>query len=185
MFLKENGYSPKGVVCDGKQSIVLGAESLGIPVQRCLVHLQLGIKRLTTKRPKTQAGKDLLLWSRSLNQVTNKQERKIMILWFKRIYLRHRDFLKEKSFGVNEKTGQQQSWYTHRYLRQANRLIINARYNLFTYLKVSNMPKDNNGIEGFFSQLNTKVSRHRGLKQDRRENLIAWMFWLRKFNKKP
>ncbi|MBU2592415.1 MAG: hypothetical protein ABH867_01730 [Patescibacteria group bacterium] len=34
----------------------------------------------------------------------------------------------------------------------------------FTYLNIANMPKDNNGLEGFFSQLETKASRHRGLK---------------------
>ncbi len=45
------------------------------------------------------------------------------------------------------------------------------------------MPKDTNGIEGFFSQLGTKVSRHRGMKQKRKENLISWYFYLRKFPK--
>ncbi|MBU2592269.1 hypothetical protein KKD61_02315 [Patescibacteria group bacterium] len=47
------------------------------------------------------------------------------------------------------------------------------------------MPRDNNGLEGFFSQLETKVSRHRGLKQTRRENLISWQFWLTEFDKRP
>ena len=184
-LLRENGYFPKGVICDGKQSIVSGAESLGLPVQRCLVHLQLGIERLTTKKPKTQAGKDLLLWSKSINKITSRYQARIIALWFKRLTLRHKDFLNERSVGTDPKTGKKYWWYTHRYLRQAYRLIINAKKYLFTYLEIANMPKDNNGLEGFFSQLGTKISRHRGLKQTRRENLISWLFWLAKFNKKP
>jgi hypothetical protein len=45
------------------------------------------------------------------------------------------------------------------------------------------MPKDTNGLEGFFSQLDTKISRHRGLKQLKKESLIAWLLYLKRFPK--
>ena len=44
------------------------------------------------------------------------------------------------------------------------------------------MPKDTNGIEGVFSQLDTKLARHRGMKQERKEALISWLFYLEEFN---
>lgn len=184
-FLIEEGYSLMGVTSDGSPGLTSAVDSLNIPRQRCLVHLQLSIERLTTKNPKTDAGKDLLLWSKSLNQIENNYHKKIMKSWFKRIYLRHKNFLKEKSHGINEKTGKKTWWYTHRYLRKAFRSVINARRDLFTYLKIPDMPKDTNGLEGYFSQLKTMVNRHRGLKRNKKENLIAWMFWLNKFRQKP
>ena len=51
---------------------------------------------------------------------------------------------------------------------------------LFLYLKHP-VPKDTNGIEGVFSQLDTKLSRHRGMSRKRREDLISWYFYLREF----
>jgi hypothetical protein len=184
-FLIENGYPIKGVTSDGSPGLISAVDSLNIPRQRCLVHLQLSIERLTTKNPKTKAGKDLLLWSKSLNQIEDDYHVGIMTSWFGRIYLRNKNFLKEKSHGINEKTGRKTWWYTHRYLRKAFRSVISARHDLFTYLEISDMPKDTNGLEGYFSQLKTMVNRHRGLKRSKKENLIAWMFWLEKFNQKP
>ena len=184
-FLINNAYPLLGAISDGKSGIVRAVESLGIPAQRCLVHLQMAVQRSTTKKPKTIAGKDLLLWSKILNQITNNYEAKILISWFKRLHLRHKGFLNEKSYKINPITGKKHWWYTHKYLRAGYKAIINALPSMFTYLKIPSMPKDNNGIEGFFSQLENKSARHRGFKQTRRENFISWMFWLRKFKQKP
>ena len=178
-FLVDNGYPLKGVVCDGKRALVKAGEQFGVPVQRCLVHLQLGIQTLTTKKPRTEVGKDLLLWSRHLNQIKNKQQAVVLIKWYSRLMKRHQEFINEKTVGEKG-----DSWYTHKYLRQAYCSILNAKGYIFPYLRTPGLPKDTNGLEGFFSQVDTKVSRHRGLSQLRRENLIAWLFYLREFKQK-
>ena len=185
LFLVKSGYVIKGVTSDGKKAIISAINGLSIPHQRCLVHLQRSVQSKTTKKPQTIAGKDLLLWSRSLNTITSKYEANLLITWYKRLFLEHKNFLNEKTFNLNPETGQKKWWYTHKSLRQAYLSVINAKESLFTYLDLLNMPKDNNGLEGFFSHLKNKINRHRGLKQTPKENFISWMFWFDKFKLKP
>jgi len=179
-FLVDNDYLLKGVVCDGKKALVKAGEYFGVPAQRCLVHMQLKLQTLLTKNPRTEAGKDLLFWSRHLNTVRSKQEALVLIRWYLRLLKKHEEFINERTMGENST-----SWYTHKYLRQAYYSILNAKGYIFPYLRTPGLPKDTNGLEGFFSQVDTKVSRHRGLNQLRKENLITWLFYLREFQKKP
>jgi len=183
-FLVDNGYPLKGVVCDGKKALIKAGEHFEVPVQRCLVHMQLRLQTLLTKKPRTQAGKDLLLWSRHLNQVHNKQDARVLIGWYLRLLKRHKEFINEKTISTSDQD-QKTWWYTHKYLRQAYYHILNAKGYIFPYLRTPGLPKDTNGIEGFFSQVDTKLSRHRGLSQLRKENLISWLFYLREFKQKP
>ncbi|MEA2056331.1 MAG: hypothetical protein U9O78_01270 [Patescibacteria group bacterium] len=182
-YLKDKGYPLKGTVSDGKNSLVNAAKSHQVPVQRCLVHIQMRLKSLLTQNPQSAAGKQLKEWSYSVNKISNQYEAKILLLWFIRLYKRHKDFIKEKTNYIDPKTDKKRWWYTHKNVRKAYRLIANSFGQMFTYLRFKNMPKDTNGLEGFFSQLDTKISRHRGLKQPKKENLIAWLLYLKRFPK--
>jgi hypothetical protein len=166
--LIRGGYPLKGLVCDGKPAIFNACISFNLPVQRCLVHLQMGIQTLVTRRPGSKPARDLLIWSHCLNDVTCKYESKIMVLWFLRLLKRHRYYLTQKP--DNKRTAK---------IQQAYSSIINARGHIFSYLRHKGLPKDTNGLEGFFSQLDTKVSRHRGLSQPQKENLISWLLFFR------
>ena len=183
-FLVDNDYSLKGVVCDGKRALVKAGEYFQVPVQRCLVHIQLKLQTLLTKNPRTEAGKDLLFWSRHLNTIKNKQEALVLIRWYLRLLKRHEEFINERTYATSSQE-KKTWWYTHKYLRQAYYSILNAKGYIFPYLRTPGLPKDTNGLEGFFSQIDTKISRHRGLGQSRKENLIAWLFYLKEFKGKP
>jgi len=143
------------------------------------------VNSLLTKRPQTEAGIDLSLLIKELPFLNNKQEVKIWFSWFKRLWQRHYDFFQQKSLGFNQRLNRHQWWYTHKNLRRAYYHIHYALPNLFTFTKFSNLPKTNNAIEGFFSQLDNKVSIHRGLSQDNKESLINWFIYFRKFKQKP
>lgn len=188
-FLLDSGYPLKGLVCDGKRALVKAGEHFEVPVQRCLVHLQLKLQTLLTKNPRSQAGKDLLLWSYHLNQVKNRQEATVLIKWYLRLLEKHQSFINERTqAGLKSNQPGQTTrgswWYTHKYLRQAYYSVLRAKGYIFPYLRTPGLPKDTNGLEGFFSQIDTKISRHRGLSQSRKENLISWLFYLREFKQK-
>jgi len=180
-YLVSLGYPLKASVIDGKQALVSACLHLEIPIQRCLVHIQTRVQTLLTRKPKSQAGQDLLLWSRHINTISNKYEAKILIRWYLRLYLRHNDFFANRTTSYNLKLSKSQWWYTHKYLRQAYQHIYQALPNMFTYLRCDGLPKDNNASEGAYSQLDTKISIHRGLSQKSRENMIAWYYYLRCF----
>jgi hypothetical protein len=183
LFLKSNGYHLKGTIVDGKNSLVNASKEHEVPVQRCLVHIQKGIRKIITRKPKNLASKELKEWSLFLNKIHNNYEAKILIRWFIRLYRRHEYCIKERSEKFNFRTNKKKWWYTHKKTRTAYRLVINGFGEMFTFLRYENMPKDTNGIEGFFSQLDTKISRHRGLIQSKKESLISWFLYLSQFPK--
>lgn len=191
-FLIKHGYPLKGVISDGKASIVRAVKLIEekyyfpkdkiLPLQRCLVHLQLTAQTFLTQNPKTQAGKELKELTSFLNSIKNHYEKRILILWFKRWEKRYFDFLKEKSYGINPKTGRKYWWYTHKYLRKTWRLLKNALPSMFVYLNYDFLPKDTNSLEGYFSQLDSSIKRHRGLKKESLPKLISFYLLLKHYS---
>ena len=180
------GYIIKGVTSDRHGSLVSALRSTlpsDIPHQHCLVHLQRLCQSLLTKNPKTEAGKELLELIRFLNKINNHYEKNIWIKWFERLTKRHEDLIKQRTYGINEQTGQNTWWYTHRNLRRTFRTIERSKDNLFLYLNYKRLPKDINGLEGEFSHLKTKLSIHRGLKKDRKANFVKWYFYFKSIGK--
>lgn len=183
IFLSDHGYPFNGVTSDWRGGIVLAVKSLStsrgqeIPHQRCLVHTQLLVQGLLTRKPETEAGCQLLELTYSLNRIRNDYEKNIWLKWLRRWGERHIGMLKEKT---HEENGHW--WYTHKNLRRAYRTLASDTASLFRYLEDGDLPKDTNGIEGVFSQLDGKVSRHRGLSQKRKEALISYYFYLREFS---
>jgi len=171
----------KGVTSDGHSGLEKALSELfpNIPHQRCLVHLQRDCQGLLTRKPETQAGKELLEIVKQVNQIKSHYEKNIWITWFERFEKRNQEMLKQRSQGINPKTGKQTWWYTHRNLRKAYRAIKTSMPKLFLYLDCSNLTKDTNGLEGEFSHLKRKLSLHRGLKRKRKVNLVRWYFYLK------
>lgn len=184
LFLAEHGYPFNGAVSDGRRSIFAAVKSLAdslkkvIPHQRCLVHTQMMVQGLLTRKPKTEAGWRLREIVSYLNQIKTVYERNIWQKWLTRWETRYGSLLKERTYGENGHW-----WHTHRNLRRAYRTLAVNPEPPFRYLEDHNLPKDTNGIEGVFSQLDDKVSRHRGLRQEKKEALISYYIHLKEFPK--
>jgi len=174
------GYIILGATSDKHRSIIAAVKRVfsGIPHQYCLVHLQRSCQTLLTKRPETEAGKQLLELVECLNQITNQYKRDILLRWFERYEKRHGEFIKEKSYGVNEE-GRKTWWYTHKNLRRAFRTIKNSLENMFLYLEHMGLEKDTNGLEAEFTHLKHKLRSHRGLRRWKRESFVSWYFYLK------
>lgn len=117
-YLKSNGYPLRGTISDGKNSLVNAAKSHQVPVQRCLVHIQMRLRALLTKNPQSEAGKQLKEWSYSVNKINSRYEAKILLRWFIRLYNRHKDFIKAKTNYIDPKTDKTRWWYTHKNVRK-------------------------------------------------------------------
>jgi len=180
-YLQSMGYPLKVAVFDGKKAMDSACKGLSIPIQRCLVHIQTRIQTLLTQHPQTEAGKDLLLLASYINKITTVYEAKIFIRWFVRLYKNHYQFFIQKTINNDPEKKSLKWWYTHPYLRQAYQHLYQALPNIFTYLRYQNLPKDNNSSEGSYSQLDAKLSIHRGMTQQNKENLISWYFYLTRF----
>ena len=62
--------------------------------------------------------------------------------------------------------------YTHTRLRSANYTLKRNIAFLFAYESVENLPKTNNGLEGEFAHLKTKLRVHSGLKLENKMSLF-------------
>lgn len=183
-FLVINGYPLKGVVSDWKSSIVATVKEISfkyfegnLPHQRCLVHTQLQCQTFLTRRPKTEAGRNLLELVHLLNHVKTFYHRNILCLWLVRFTLRFLPIIKERTYSEDKKSW----WYTHKYLRRTFLILKNNWDHLFVYLDYPFLIKDTNRLEGLFSQLDNSLGRHRGLSRKNRPNFLYWFFFLKRF----
>ena len=108
-----------------------------------------------TKKPKSIASKELLALSKELTELSKESFVNKLNAWQEK----HKDFLNEKSIDENGK------WrYTHARLRSANHTLNRNLEFLFAYESIKDLPKTNNGLEGEFAHLKTKLRVHSGLK---------------------
>lgn len=173
--LKRLGYVVLGVTSDWHGSLVSAVKTAypDIPHQRCLVHTQQMCQRLLTKKPKTEAGRNLLELANLLNEVRNHTEKEIWLRWLERFEERFGELIKERTYSEGS------WWYTHKNLRRAFRTLKKSTDNLFLYLNNKDLVKDTNGVESEFSHLKEKLGRHRGLKRERKVLFVYWYFYFK------
>jgi hypothetical protein len=153
-----------GIVVDGKPGVLQALERMGLPVQMCHFHQIQIVSRYTTRRPRLPAARELL----RLVRLLPKTDRPSFECWLTEWHSRWKDFLNEKTFDPNGRT----SHFTHERLRKAYRSLVRHLPYLYTYHDYHGLPNTTNSLEGFFSQLKSKVGIHRGLRRDRKEDLI-------------
>jgi hypothetical protein len=166
--LLKKGWNITGAVIDGKRGVAQVFESVGIPVQYCQFHQIKTVTNYLTRKPRTDAGRELRSLTLTLTRTDEKTFRRELFLWFKR----HEIFLTERSPAPHTK----REWvYTHRRVRSAYRSLTTNLPRLFTYLKYPerNIPNTTNCLDGMFSQLKNRLAVHRGLRQDRRFKIIS------------
>jgi hypothetical protein len=165
--------TPEIVVCDGQKGLIKAIHDcwLGAKLQRCMFHvMQLATIRLT-RNPKMDAGCELRSLMLQLPSVRTYGQKKLWIAAFASWECRYETLLKERTYGDGRFS--RRWWYTHRNLRAARSLFLNAIPHLFTYLDHP-VPKTTNDIEGGLNaRLAELITRHRGLGQARKRTLAA------------
>ncbi|MCK5027289.1 MAG: hypothetical protein KAS07_02640 [Candidatus Pacebacteria bacterium] len=166
--LLKKGWNITSAVIDGKCGVAQVFESAGIPVQYCQFHQIKTITNYLTRKPQTDAGRELRSLALTLTRTNEKTFRKELADW----HAKHELFLNEKSPALHTKRG----WtYTHRRMRSAYRSLTSNLSRLFIYQKYPelNIPNTTNCLDGMFSQLKNRLAVHRGLRRDRRFKVIS------------
>ena len=163
-ILVRQGYTIKGVVCDGKRGLINALEVY--PTQICQFHQIAIVSRYLTRKPKSLAGKQLL----ELTLLLAKTDKESFIGGLASWHNQWEAFLNERSPKVEGK----RSRYTHRKLRSAYRSLITNLPWLFTWydLMELKMPNTTNAIDGHFADLKNKLRNHNGLSLKRKIRFI-------------
>ncbi len=166
--LLRQGWTITGAVIDGKRGVAAIFEAAGIPVQHCQFHQVKTVTKYLTRKPQTDAGRELRALALTLAQASEADFTVNLQAW----YERWKTFLDEKSPAPQTK----RTWvYTHRRLRAAYRSLRLNLSRLFTYQRHPelNIPNTTNTLDGMFSQIKNRLAMHRGLRRDRRFKLVS------------
>jgi hypothetical protein len=167
-ILEEKGWTFLAVVVDGRRGFL--AVFKDIPVQICQFHQIKQVTKYLTRRPKTEAGRELRALALTLTKVDEKTFTDALVAW----HAKWGDFIEEKT--VLEFTSGKKKWYyTHKKVRSAYRSLKTNLPHLFTYLKYPELhiPNTTNDLDGSFSALKKKLAAHHGLRRDRRYKVIS------------
>ena len=160
-------------------------------IQRCLVHAQRVIRRYTTSRPRTDAGKTIYALALKLTRVTTLEQAREWTLRLHDFGQVFKTFLNEKTPVPKERRTLNNQWeWTHLRIRKAyNSLLHLSRNNwLFTYLKPPpNVPdpkrwaSTTNSLEGGINaQLKRIADAHRGRSGERQRKMLEWYLHTKK-----
>jgi hypothetical protein len=163
--LRKMGFEVLGIVCDGRKGLLTSFPN--VPVQMCQFHQVAIIRRYLTRKPKLQAGKELMEVVILMKQTDKESFMGALAMWFEK----WRYFLDERT--INPETGK--SFYTHKKLRSAYRSLARNSPWLFTWYDnyELDMPNTTNAIDGHFADLKNKLRNHNGLSVKRKMKFIA------------
>lgn len=155
-------------------------------IQRCLVHAQRVVRRYTTTRPHTDAGRALYTLALKLTRITTTEQATTWVLHLHQFGQVHKKFLNEKTpLPPQRRTVTRQWEYTHLRVRTAYRSLVHLQKNgwLFAYLQPPNHALEprwastTNSLEGGInSPLKLHARIHRGLTPERQRRIVDW--WL-------
>ena len=165
--IKERGYSIRGLIIDGKQSLFRAFSEY--PIQMCQFHMKQIIRRYLTMNPKMLAARELKGLVGGLHKADEADFKKDYQEWKEK----WKDTISHKSLHKDGKMH-----FTHQRLRAAmNSLNFYLPY-LFTYQHedLKGMPNTNNKIEGTFTDLKKNLNNHSGLTLENRKRFISGFF---------
>jgi hypothetical protein len=177
-FLSSLSQIPFAIVCDGQRGMLKAIKQRfpGIIVQRCQFHVMQYCLTKLTKHPETKPALEFRELIFRISSVKTKEQFAWWIANYKHWFQTHQDFLKEKTYQVDQLTPTgKKSWsYTHGRLHSANSHLQNALPNLFRYLLYKQIHNTSNFIEGAINaSIQEKLRFHRGLNITKRRVLIA------------
>lgn len=167
-ILEEKGWTFTAAVVDGRRGFL--AVFKDIPIQICQFHQIKQVTKYLTRRPQTDAGRELRALTLTLTEADEKTFTDVLDAW----HARWGEFIEEKTTETFI-TGKKKWYYTHKKVRSAYRSLKHDLPYLFTYLKYPELhiPNTTNGLDGSFSALKKKLAAHHGLRKDRRYKVIS------------
>ena len=181
--------APLCVVLDGGRGAQAAIKKLwpNTLIQRCLVHAQRVVRRYTTSRPRTDAGRDIYALALRLTQIDRIEDAREWTLDLHNYGVEYRDFLNEKTLNINNRCGTGKRYeFTHLRVRKAYNCLVNLqrKRHLFTYLtrpdaamSDEKWASNTNQLEGGInSQLKFIARCHRGRGGERQRKMLEW--WL-------
>lgn len=165
--IEQQGYTIKGIVIDGMQSLF--SEFSAYKIQMCQLHLMQIIKRYLTTRSKLIAARELKELVGSLT-VRRKRESEDECRQWKE---RWKNTLNRRTTLKSGKTQ-----FSHKRLRSAMHSVDFYLPYLFTYQQpeCKGMPNTNNKIEGTFTDLKKNLNNHSGMSKENRKRFISGFF---------
>lgn len=178
--LMERIVAPRVVISDGGYGFAKALRESWPHTnhQRCIFHAFTQVKRYTTGRPKTVAGRELYELSKRLFSINNLGQAAAWIEELESWRMRHDAFLREMTM---DEFGNQRS--THERLLKAEKSLIRLikRETLFTYLEfidIAVSPYNNRLEGGVNAQLRAMLINHRGLSLERRLKAVYWWCYM-------
>jgi DNA-directed RNA polymerase subunit RPC12/RpoP len=164
-ILEDKGWTFTAAVVDGRRGLATVFQDM--PVQICHFHQIQRVTTYLTKKPQTDAARELRTLSLTLPKTDEATFTDALTLWEKRWH----NFYTEKTYV----TGTQHWYYTHKNVRSAYLSLKKNLPHLFTYQKHPELsiPNTTNSIDGSFASLKQKVAAHCGLRRDRRYKIIS------------
>lgn len=181
--------APQIVVSDGGTGFSKALKKAwpGTRHQRCLFHVYSQVRRYTTGRPQTAAGRDLLTLAIDLLHVETKGEVDQWVDSFIHWMKKYNEFLSQMThdeYGNSRPTHERLIKAQHSLMR----LVKDGT--MFTYLdeslraQIGLIPSTNNRLEGGVNaQLRDMLREHRGLSVERRIKAVFW--WCYMHSPKP
>ena len=168
--IKQVGIQIESVTCDGAANILKAVREVcpETVLQRCTFHIAHEIQIWLTKKPKSEAARELLDIVRYLNRVETNEDAQLWMRAFIDWYREYEEFIKEKSY--DELTGRW--WYKHKLLHRSATHIKRALPDMFSFTRYDNIPKTSNSIESFFGQLKDHLRLHRGLSEQHFQDFV-------------
>lgn len=164
-WLRSKGFRIYGAVIDGMRGL---AQAFPFPVQLCQFHQMLMVRRYLTQEPELDASRELL---ELVNNITN-MDKESFVGAFGEWYDRNKDVVNERVHDrrIKRKTPP----YMRPRLRSAYLSIKRNMPLLWTFYDHPGLgiPNTNNGLEGIFSDIKTKLRVHSGISREHRKKLI-------------
>ena len=167
-WLENHGFKITGIVCDGLRGMFSMLSRYN--VQMCQYHQIKIVRRYLTQQPDLLASKELLDIVKQMAHTDKEHFIEQFELWSNK----WSDFLKERS--IDKKT--RKNYYVHKRLRSAYLSLRRNMLYLWTFYDKSdlNIPNTNNGLEGQFTDLKSKLRNHNGLSKEHRKLFVDEYF---------
>lgn len=168
-WLEQHHFKIYGIVCDGLKGLIKSLTRY--KVQYCQFHQVKTVCSYLTRKPKTEAGKQLRKIALLLCHTDKESFEGMLNEW----YSMWGEWIKERSYDHQAKRNR----YTHRKVRAAYFSLKRNMQYLWTFYDCPEvyLPNTNNALEAVNTDLKTKLRVHNGLSKQNRMIVIDEYFW--------